>query len=90
MPYMRTERRQKKAYARQYNPAERRGLPSASPSPSEQRKEEWHRDIHNAIGSRANDTSNAVTTFERPIFGIVLLKDAIIHGEAYQCEQIGK
>ena len=83
MPDIGAERGQNEADTHQHRPAQSRSLAFPGPAASEEGEEEWHREVHDAVGGRANDTGNRPISLERPIIVIVLLEDAVAHGEAY-------
>ena len=86
MPDVSAEGGQEKADACKRSAAKSCGLASTSPSSGEQREQERHGEVHDAVGGCANDSSDFATSLHRPVAGIVFLEDAVTHGEACVCE----
>lgn len=86
MPDVSAEGGQEEADARKRSAAESCGLASTGPSSGEEREQERHGEVHDAVGGCADDTGDLMTPLQRPVAGIVFLKDAVIHGEACVCE----
>lgn len=82
MPDVSAEGGQEEADARKRSAAESCGLASTGPSSGEEREQERHGEVHDAVGGCADDTGDLMTPLQRPVAGIVFLKDAVIHGEA--------
>lgn len=83
---MRAERGQEKAEARERRAAQSGDLPSVGPFPREEREEEGHGEVHDAVGGGADNTGHLGTAVQGPVGGIVLLEDAVCHGEAWGCK----
>lgn len=86
MPDVSAEGGQEEAEACKRSAAKSCGLASTGPSSSEQREQERHGEIHDAVGCCADDTGDFLTALQGPVAGIVFLEDAVIHGEACVCE----
>lgn len=87
MPDVSAEGGQEEADACKRSARKSCGLASTGPSSGEQREEERHGEVHDAVGGCADDTGDFMAPLQRPVAGIVFLEDAVTHGEAYVCEQ---
>ena len=52
----------------------------------EQREYERHGEIHDAVGGCTNDTGDFTAPLQRPVVGIVFLKDTVTRGGACMCD----
>ena len=69
------------ADAGEHQPAESDCSAVAGPSATEGCEEEGHGKVHDAVLGRSDDTNGVAGTVECPVLFVVLLEDAIGHGE---------